>query len=103
LAKRYELTLFMMAMARQKKGPVAKTSVASCEGARNLLENIRREIGAVADRDYVVEFDELSLDLFQFWLVGHVQQDAAGLAAGQWHNEDGFEVEGAPREQPGDV
>jgi hypothetical protein len=38
-----------------------------------LLENIRCEIGAVSDREYIVEFGELALDLFEFQLVGQMQ------------------------------
>ena len=57
----------------------------------------------MVDREDVVEFGELAFDLFEFWFVGHVQEDAAGFGAGQWHDDDGFEVEGAASEEAGYV
>ena len=71
--------------------------------AYKLSENFRREVGPVADGNHVVKLFELSLDLLQFWFIGHVEEDSARLAARQRHDNDGIEIEGAAGKQSGDV
>ena len=66
-------------------------------------EYFRREIGPMADRDHIVKFCELTFDLLKFWFVRHVQEDTTGCPVRKRHDDDGFEVEGAPGEEPGDV
>ena len=55
------------------------------------------------DRENVMQFRELSLDLIETRFVGDEQPDAAGLAIGERRARNGFEIEGAAGEQTGDV
>lgn len=71
--------------------------------AYHAVEDFGREVVSVVDREDVVKFGELAFDLFEFWLVGQVKEDAACFGAGQRNHDDGFEVEGAAGEKSGDV
>jgi hypothetical protein len=53
--------------------------------------------------EHVVEPGELAFELDEAGLVGDEEEDAAGGAVGGRDAEDGVEVEGATREEAGDV